>query len=153
MLYIHQAVIADLKIASENLMEECCGFLYGWEKENQRVITCITQAVNEAENRITNFRISAKAYMDAEAFASNNSLQLVGIYHSHPNHLAVPSERDRIAALPYFSYIITSVRSKQVVDIRSWQLNKNFKFEEETLTIIHKNKPIYGHRNHTNTAA
>jgi proteasome lid subunit RPN8/RPN11 len=153
MLYIHQAVIADLKIASENLMEECCGFLYGWEKENQRVITCMTQAVNEAENRITNFRISAKAYMEAEAFASNKSLQLVGVYHSHPNHFAVPSERDRIAALPYFSYIITSVRNRQVVDIRSWQLKNNFKFEEETLTIIHKNKPIYGYRNHSNTAA
>lgn len=134
-------------------MEECCGFLYGWEKENQRVITCITEAVNEAENPITNFKISAKAYMDAEAFACNNNLQLVGVYHSHPNHSAFPSELDRLAAHPYFSYLITSVRNKRVVDIRSWYLDNNFRFEEEFLTIIHKNKTIYGYRNHSNTAA
>jgi proteasome lid subunit RPN8/RPN11 len=153
MLYIHQTVISDLKIASEKVMEECCGFLYGWEKENQRVITCITEAANEAANRATSFAISATAYMNAEAFASNNGLQLVGVYHSHPDHCAIPSERDRLAALPYFSYLITSVRNKRVVDIRSWHLDNNFKFEEESLTIIHKNKTIYGYRNHSNTAA
>jgi proteasome lid subunit RPN8/RPN11 len=153
MLYIHQTVITDLKNASEKVMEECCGFLYGWEKENQRVITCMTEAVNEAENRLINFKISAKAYIEAEAFANSNGLRLVGVFHSHPNHSALPSELDRIAAFPYFSYLITSVRGKRVVDIRSWSLNNNFKFEEESLTIIHKNKTIYGYRNHSITAA
>ena len=153
MLYIHQTVLIDLRLASEKVMEECCGFLYGWEKENQRVITCMNEAANEAGNRATNFAISARAYMNAEAFASKNDLQLVGIYHSHPGHPAIPSELDRLAALPYFSYLIASVQNKQVVDIRSWRLDNNLKFEEEPLTIIHKNNIIYGYRNHSNTAA
>ena len=54
-------------------------------------------------------------------YALENDITLLGIYHSHPRHPAIPSEHDRIAAQPYFSYVIISVTSGAIDHIRSWQ--------------------------------
>ena len=115
--------------------DECCGFLFGIEKRDERVITDILIVNNVKEgDKKRRFKISAKDYMKAEQYAENNNLQLLGVYHSHPNHPAIPSEHDRIAAQPWFSYIIISVLEKKPGLIRSWRLNDNFQFEEEKLT-------------------
>jgi proteasome lid subunit RPN8/RPN11 len=50
---------------------------------------------------------------------------LVGVYHTHPNHPAVPSDFDRAAAWPEWSYVIVSVRDGQVAEFRSWILNED----------------------------
>jgi proteasome lid subunit RPN8/RPN11 len=69
--------------------------------------------------------------MKAEQFAEENNLQLIGVYHSHPNHPAIPSEHDRVAAQPFFSYIILSVINNEFGQLRSWRLNDQQQFEEE----------------------
>jgi proteasome lid subunit RPN8/RPN11 len=79
------------------------------------------------------FEIEPVDYMRAERFADENGFQLLGVYHSHPLHPAVPSEHDRIAAVPFFSYIITSVFPDQEQVIRSWRLNESEQFEEEEI--------------------
>jgi proteasome lid subunit RPN8/RPN11 len=85
-----------------------------------------------SENRKRRFVIAPKDYMKGEQFAADNDLQLLGIYHSHPDHPAVPSEHDRVAAQPWFSYVIISVSKDGVKNARSWVLNDNFQFDEET---------------------
>jgi proteasome lid subunit RPN8/RPN11 len=114
--------------------DECCGFLFGIEKRDDRVITdvLIVNNVKEGDKK-RRFEISPKDYMKAEQYAEKNNLQLLGIYHSHPNHPAVPSEHDRVAAQPWFSYVIISVINKDVHTIRSWRLNENNQFGEERL--------------------
>ena len=77
------------------------------------------------------FEISPGDYLKAERFAEENNTFLLGIYHSHPEHPAVPSEYDRVAAQPYFSYIILSVLGRKFNNLRSWKLNDEFKFVEE----------------------
>ena len=57
-------------------------------------------------------------------------MDLVGVYHTHPNHPAVPSDFDRAAAWPEWSYIIVSVREGEVAEFRSWTLVEEA-FEEE----------------------
>ncbi|HKH59617.1 MAG TPA: M67 family metallopeptidase, partial [Flavitalea sp.] len=79
------------------------------------------------------FEISAKDYLKGEQYALEKELQFLGVYHSHPNHPAIPSEHDRVAAQPYFSYIIISVLSNQTTHMRSWRLNDSFQFEEEEI--------------------
>ena len=74
--------------------------------------------------------ISPLDYMKAEEYADNNNLILLGVYHSHPEHPAIPSEHDLKVAMPYFSYVIVSVKKKKAVDFRSWRLS-NGRFEEE----------------------
>jgi proteasome lid subunit RPN8/RPN11 len=113
--------------------DECCGFMFGSENaEGERVVMKALPVYNSAvENRRRRFVIAPKDYMNAERFAEENNLQFLGIYHSHPNHPAVPSEHDRIAAQPWFSYVIISVNAEGVHHVRSWLLNENFQFDEE----------------------
>lgn len=115
--------------------DECCGFFFGAEDaKGNRTITHVLVVNNAKEgDKRRRFEISPKDYLRAEQFADENNLQLLGVYHSHPNHPAIPSETDRLSAQPYFSYIIISVYNKEVKDIRSWRLNRCFQFDEEQI--------------------
>ena len=119
--------------AVKSFPDECCGFLYGRE-DRDRIITDALVVNNSKDgDKRRRFEISAKDYLQAERHAEKNGLQLLGVYHSHPNHPAIPSEHDRVAAQPYFSYIIISVHGDSIDHIRSWRLNEAFQFEEETV--------------------
>ena len=119
--------------AIESFPDECCGFFYGSEEASGNRLVIQARAVNNAKegDKRKRFEISPKDYLEAERFAEENELQLLGVYHSHPDHPAIPSEHDRLAAQPYFSYIIISVYEKDIRDIRSWRLNDASQFEEE----------------------
>lgn len=120
--------------ALQTFPDECCGFFFGKEQGEERRVTEILVVNNSKEgDKRRRFVIAPKDYMNAEGYAEENDLQLLGIYHSHPNHPAIPSEHDRVAAQPYFSYIIISVMDTEIADIRSWQLNEESQFEEETI--------------------
>jgi len=121
--------------------DECCGFLFGTEDEKgNRTVTDILVVNNAKEgDKIRRFAIAPRDYMDAEQYAEENKLLLLGVYHSHPNHPAIPSEHDRVAAQPYFSYIIISVLDQKVGPIRSWRLKDDFQFEEENVHYLQFN--------------
>jgi len=128
---VREKMIAD---AVSSFPDECCGFFFGTESGNERKLTEILVVNNVKEgDRRRRFEISAKDYMWAERYADEHDLQLLGVYHSHPNHPAVPSEHDRVAAQPYFSYIILSVQEGVFSHMRSWQLNEASQFEEESI--------------------
>src|SRR5258705_5473093 len=127
-----QLMTAD---AVKTFPDECCGFLFGIEKRDDRLITDILIVNNAKEgDKKRRFEISPKDYMKAEQYAEKNNLQLLGVYHSHPDHPAVPSEHDRAAAQPWFSYIIISVIDRKADAIRSWRLNENKQFEKKRIT-------------------
>jgi len=113
--------------------DECCGFMFGHDDgAGNRVVTQALPINNAAvENRKRRFEISPKDYMKGERYAAEKDVQFLGIYHSHPNHPAIPSEHDRVAAQPFFSYVIISVQEGVVDHTRSWLLNENFQFDEE----------------------
>ena len=137
MLNIEQAPLDEMvNDAIKTFPDECCGFLFGKDENNTRTIKKIQVVDNAKEgDKRRRFVISAKDYLKAEQFADESELQLIGVYHSHPNHPAVPSEHDRVAAQPYFSYIILSVINNEFDHIRSWQLNEQQQFEEEKILI------------------
>jgi proteasome lid subunit RPN8/RPN11 len=144
MLVIEQSPLDEMyQDALKSFPDECCGFFFGKEVDKERIITDILIVINSKEgDKRRRFEISPKNYLNAERFADEKGLMLLGVYHSHPNHPALPSEHDRIAAQPYFSYIIISVKENGIEAIRSWQLNDNFQFEEETIEnqLINQNK-------------
>lgn len=118
---------------------ECCGFLLGNEKNGERIIDELIVVDNAKEgDKRRRFEISPLDYLKAEQYAESNNLTLLGVYHSHPNHPSVPSEHDRLAAQPFFSYIIVSIHENEFVSIQSWRLNNNFQFEEEKIKTIDK---------------
>ncbi len=123
--------------ARETYPEECCGFLFGEERvtngqEETRLIHTAVKAhnIHEGDKR-RRFRIDPKDYLRAEQFAAVQGITLLGIYHSHPDHPARPSEHDREQAVPFFSYVIVSLDGEKVKEITSWRLTEERTFEEE----------------------
>jgi len=116
--------------------DECCGFLFGREEtDGTRLVVDILAVDNSKEgDKRRRFEIAPLDYMTAEQHALDHDWTLLGIYHSHPNHPAIPSEHDRKAAQPFFSYVIVSVMNNEIDAIRSWLLNEEQQFEEETIT-------------------
>ncbi len=126
---IYQQMLED---ARQTYPDECCGFLFGREDGDTRILSNI-QVVNNAKegDKRRRFEITPKDYLKAERFALENGLELLSVYHSHPNHPAVPSEHDRVAALPFFSYVIVSVYDRDRINTQSWRLNEARQFEAE----------------------
>ncbi len=126
-----QRIIQDH--ATEIYPDECCGFLYGEDKEIRLVQEAVPVTNSKDGDKRRRFEISPEDYMRAERYALENNTSLLGVYHSHPDHPARPSEHDLKQAVPFFSYIIVSVREGKVADITSWQLNETEQFEEEKI--------------------
>jgi proteasome lid subunit RPN8/RPN11 len=145
MIFIEPDALTHIKKqAIQTFPEECCGFLFGTElADGNRVISKVREVDNaKTGDKRRRFEITGKDYMQAEHFALDSGLILLGIYHSHPLHPAIPSEHDRVAALPYFSYVILSVNQDRVDHIRSWRLNETSIFEEEIFSTEQINQSI-----------
>ena len=129
---VRQLMIED---AVSTFPDECCGFMFGREEtDGTRLILDVLVVDNSKEgDKRRRFAISPQDYMTAEQHALDHDWILLGVYHSHPNHPAVPSEHDRVAAQPFFSYLIISVLNNEVITLRSWLLNDDGQFEEEKI--------------------
>ena len=121
------------RAAIEQYPQRISGFIYGKQGKYRELNLAITAPANDTVTGDTDF-ITARHYLEAEEYAEQNKLQLLGVFISNPNHMPIPSETDLRRALPFFSYIIISVKKGKVVALKSWQLNEG-KFEEETLKI------------------
>ena len=130
---VRQLMIED---AVGTFPDECCGFLFGREEtDGTRLILDILAVDNSKEgDKRRRFEISPQDYMTAEQHAFDHDWTLLGVYHSHPKHPAIPSEHDRKAAQPFFSYVIVSVMSNEDITVRSWLLNDDQQFDEEKIT-------------------
>ncbi|GHV73483.1 hypothetical protein AGMMS49940_07850 [Spirochaetia bacterium] len=104
---------------------ECCGIILGSiADDNSRVMTDSIPIENarEAGEQYHRFRIEPEDLMKAELAARKRKLDVLGFYHSHPDHPAKPSDYDKEHALPYYSYIITAVDKGKAGDFTSWEL-------------------------------
>ena len=106
--------------------EECCGLLLGTFQDSQRTKKIQEPKpmsnVFEKKERYHRFTIDPKDFMKAETDAESRGLEIVGIYHSHPNAPAKPSEFDRVHAWPSLSYVVVEVRDRKAVEMKSWIL-------------------------------
>ena len=137
-LHINPAALVHIRAhGREAFPEECCGFLFGKDGET-RVVHSAQRTPNIApENRKRRYVIDPVEYMKAERHAALNGLDLLGIYHTHPNHPAVASEHDRNQAAPHFSYVILSVREGEPAEFQSWVLNEDGSAMDEERILEH----------------
>jgi len=83
------------------------------------------------------FELDPRSYIEADSWARENGLEILGIYHSHPDHPSVPSETDRQVASPGWAYIIFSVNRGKLADARTWYIDEqNFQFEEKKFEVV-----------------
>jgi proteasome lid subunit RPN8/RPN11 len=119
--------------AASTYPEECCGALLGSQPGIVREVLPLENASNAERQR--RFVVTAADFVRAEAAAAASGLDLIGFYHSHPDHPAVPSQFDLDHAWPNLSYPIISVCEGRSADIRSWRLSPDRSaFHEEWIT-------------------
>ena len=111
------------KHASSTFPDECCGFMFGSVGDDKIIVEDVSVVQNtHPDFKARRYLISPEDFMEAEKFADDMGLSLMGVYHSHPNHPALPSETDRKAALPGFIYLIYSVNDGNATDVTAWEL-------------------------------
>lgn len=113
--------------------EECCGVMLGTLEHGVKRVRALVPMANirEDEARARRYLIAPEELRDVESRAEAEGLDIVGFYHSHPDHPAIPSAFDRDHAWPWWSYVIVSVRSGSAGDVRVWQLDEAGAFEPE----------------------
>jgi proteasome lid subunit RPN8/RPN11 len=117
---------------------ECCGLMLGrFEGEGRKIVAetySISNAREEAAKR-NRFLIRPEELMRGEKYAREKGLDVVGLYHSHPDERAVPSKYDLEHAWPTYSYIVVSVEQGRAVDLRSWEMETDrSRFNQEEIT-------------------
>jgi len=116
---------------------ECCGLLFGKiNSDNSKEITEILPISNaqNQENKYNRFLITSKDIIKGELYARKRKIDIIGFYHSHPDHPAKPSQFDLDHAWPVYSYIIVSVIKGKADLMTSWLLSYDrAKFEEEVI--------------------
>jgi proteasome lid subunit RPN8/RPN11 len=117
---------------------ECCGLLLGHlSDENGKAVVEILSVSNarEEEARHNRSLITSEEYLRGERQARGRGLDVIGNYHSHPDHPAVPSQFDLEHAWPTWSYIIVSILNGRRDDLRSWEMDADrSKFNEEEIS-------------------
>ncbi|WP_020529016.1 M67 family metallopeptidase [Flexithrix dorotheae] len=121
------------KHAEATYPNECCGFFYGKDGEIRNIEVAKEVTNSKEGDQRRRFEVSPLDYLKAERYADEIGQTLLGIYHSHPEHPAIPSEHDLKQAVPFFSYIIISVMKGKAEVTKSWQLDDAGKFEEEEI--------------------
>ncbi|HLE62366.1 MAG TPA: M67 family metallopeptidase [Pyrinomonadaceae bacterium] len=114
---------------------ECCGLLLGQFDNGGLKVACETYSISNAREETAKrnrFLITPEELLRGERYAAQKLLDVIGFYHSHPDHPAVPSDYDREHAWPTLSYIIVSVRAGHATDVNSWTLKPDRSaFEQE----------------------
>jgi len=115
---------------------ECCGIILGEIDDNgtksaRRVVAIINS--REDGEQYHRFFITPEDMLRAEQTARAEKLEVIGFYHSHPDHPSAPSGYDKDHALPFYSYVIVSIDKGKAQVLTSWQLTDdriNFMQEE-----------------------
>src|SRR5436309_3813214 len=131
-LTIPPAVDASIRRhGQETYPHECCGALVG---RDGRVTDVVPLPNTTEEGPRRRFLVRPADYREAERRASELDGELLGFYHSHPDHPARPSQYDLDHAWPTFAYVIVSVVSRAARDVTVWWLTEDRStFEEGTL--------------------
>ena len=126
------------KAGAEAYPNECCGILFGSEENGVNTVKALKSIDNARESgeQYHRFLITAEDMIQAELEARKRKLEIVGFYHSHPDHPAQPSDYDRDHALPFYSYIILRVAQGRPERMTSWRLQLSREaFDREELEI------------------
>ena len=101
---------------------ECCGALVGLVQGDAKEVVRLVAAVNRRTDDPHRYLIAPDDLRRLEAEVRAAGLEIVGYYHSHPDHPAAPSAFDADHAWPWYSYVIVRVDRGRGADLASWVL-------------------------------
>ena len=113
---------------------EACGLIGGLVEDGRRVAVQVVPMRNPGDLPRNRYRIDPDAFLRAERQLDRDGLEIVGVYHSHPDAPARPSTYDRDCAWPSLSYVIVAVAAGKAQELHSWTLAADrASFTEEDL--------------------
>lgn len=134
--------------AERTYPHECCGLLLGKLDGAIKVVETIRVVVNAWDEAVAHeladeptltqtrrYWIDPSDMLAAMRAARQHNLEIIGIYHSHPDNPAVPSECDRRLAWSQYSYLIASVQQGSTTETLSWTLDDTHQFQPEPIEI------------------
>jgi proteasome lid subunit RPN8/RPN11 len=140
MIAITEGKVAEINRQGEQeYPNECCGALIGRVEDGRKIVIDIIPISNkrEPEAKHNRFLIRPEEFLECEKTARKQKLDLIGFYHSHPDHLSLPSGYDLEHALPVYSYIIISVELGKAAELTSWLLRGDrSQFDREEVAVI-----------------
>ena len=120
--------------AEAGFPHEVCGVLIGSGGEITEYRKCNNLNTERAHDR---YELDPGSFNEADKWARDNGLEILGIYHSHPDHPSIASETDRQRAWPEWVYIILSIYKGNYNDARAWVLEDfDANFREEQIEVI-----------------
>lgn len=138
-LIVTAAVLEKIHLHGEAAYpEEGAGLLLGKAAGGEKRVLDILTMENAREDsaRRNRYLLTAEDYIRGEDEALSRGLEVLGVFHSHPDHPNRPSEFDREWAMPWFSYLITSIQEGKAAGSRSWLLAEDrSQFIEESIVI------------------
>jgi proteasome lid subunit RPN8/RPN11 len=129
--------------AEHHYPNESAGVILGQVEADFRIAEATIPLKNNfrQDSRHNRYLIRPEDMLEVEQSAEKLGLDVIGVFHSHPDHPAKPSDYDREWALPWYSYLITSIRRGNVINSRSWRLSDKRQFSEEELQILDRILP------------
>jgi proteasome lid subunit RPN8/RPN11 len=102
---------------------ECCGALVGRTEAGDKEVLRLAPAVNRRTDDPHRYLIAPDDLRRLQAEVQAAGFEIVGYYHSHPDHPAGPSAFDAEHAWPWYSYLIVQVERGQGTSMASWVLD------------------------------
>lgn len=112
-----------------------------WQPNLASTLDTTASAGQEPLTQARRYWIDPKDMLAIQREARDQGLSIIGVYHSHPDHPAIPSECDRTLAWPDYAYIIVSVQDGNAVDLQCWQLDPQHQFQSEPMMVADLTTP------------
>jgi proteasome lid subunit RPN8/RPN11 len=123
-----------IKHAESGYPEEVCGVIIGKNRSVTNFKECRNLNRERARDR---YDLDPLSFKEADDWARLNGMEILGIYHSHPDHPSRPSIFDRERAWPDWLYIIISIQHAKYNDGRAWVINDySSPFVEEKIELV-----------------
>lgn len=137
MIYITQDKINEIqKHAESSYPYECCGLLIGKCGSKREVLKIHSIRNRNVERAVDRYDMDPYEFNQADKDARKSGYDIIGIYHSHPDHPARPSVFDAERAWAGYSYFIIAVKDGKKEALKSWVFDETKKgFDEEEITI------------------
>ena len=122
-LRLSAGLVEEIRRAGEQAYPgECCGVLAGHPGEVKEVVRLVP-VTNRRTDDPHRYLIAPDDLRRVEAELRASGLEVLGCYHSHPDHPAAPSAFDTDQAWPWYSYIIVRVDRGGAAELTSWVLD------------------------------
>jgi len=115
---------------------ECCGAMLGSIEDGRKTVHIALSLENASEGeRERHYELRPADLLRADKEARDRNLDLVGIYHSHPDCDAYFSTTDLKNSCPWYSFVVLSIRNGAFDHANSWLPDaEQTKAEHEELT-------------------